>query len=89
MHPKHYSFEDEDYKDWIRDRPCIVCGVERCDPHHAWHANKNDYLSVPLCREHHSECHSNGVETFENKHLIKFLYIIILLLISYITGLKK
>jgi len=48
---------------------CLVCGRKEVDAHHLRHAQhrgwglKNgDQWAVPLCREHHTDCHRTGKE---------------------------
>ena len=64
------------YLDYIREKPCSVCGQTPVDPHHMEEvgmggANKDgykDYTCVPLCRYHHSEYHSHGIHYFESRY---------------------
>ena len=66
------------YLDYIREKPCIVCGLQPCDPDHLeargmGGANKSgykDYTCVPLCRVHHTERHQMGNYKFENNYNI-------------------
>lgn len=56
---------------------CCICGIPNPDPHHAKTGGKGikceDLLCVPLCRKHHSLCHSEGKVSFQQKHNINFL----------------
>ena len=66
------------YLNYIRNKPCLVCGLQPCDPYHLeargmGGANKSgykDYSCVPLCRIHHTERHQLGNNTFEHKYNI-------------------
>src|SRR3990167_6267284 len=74
MHPKLFTYHDEDYEKWIREEPCLVCRQSHVDCHHVYHAKRNSYLSIPLCREHHTmspdSYHRLGVLTFQETHSI-------------------
>ena len=66
------------YLDYIRKKPCLVCGLQPCDPDHLkargmGNANRDghrDFSCIPLCRIHHSERHQIGNQKFENKYNI-------------------
>lgn len=52
------------YMRMIREQPCMVC---ECGPSEVHHFGKSgmalkcsDFLTVPLCREHHQEFHNTG-----------------------------
>lgn len=83
MHPKWISAKNKEYEAWVKTLPCIVCNQEGVDPHHVWHARRNDYLCIPLCRPHHTEYHSIEWKKFEEKHNIDLSWEIIKLLIKY------
>lgn len=63
----------------IVNKKCCVCG-RRADLHHSDHVgmgrDRNEIIhegmaALPLCREHHTECHTIGQKSFEDKyHLI-------------------
>jgi len=68
---KELADRDEDYLDFVRNFPCLVCGK----PSVAHHIKTNgigikcsDYLSIPLCSDHHTSgkdaIHIIGKETF-------------------------
>lgn len=78
------SFPLLDYVDDVQDyiyacltaKKCAVCGA-RADLHHVDHVgtgrDRNEILhegmkALPLCREHHTECHTIGHESFKNKY---------------------
>ena len=62
----------------IRKLPCCVC-VNKAEPHHlkAVGMGRNrafermeHFTVIPLCRMHHSEIHSLGVNNFEEMHRV-------------------
>lgn len=63
----------------LLNKKCCVCG-RRADLHHTDHVGMGrdrdeivheGMMALPLCREHHTECHTIGQKTFEDKyHLI-------------------
>jgi len=66
------------YLEYIKKKPCLVCGQMPVDPHHMeavgmGGANRDgfkDYSCVPLCRFHHGEYHSGGIHYFESKYQV-------------------
>ena len=76
MENQEQKLSSKKYLDYIRNKPCLVCGSIPCDPDHLeargmGGANRSvykDYSSVPLCRIHHTERHQAGNEKFENKY---------------------
>lgn len=62
-------------------RLCVVCGQPHADIHHATNLvgmgnvrkmhNHWDSTFLSLCREHHNEVHSLGLEEFNKKYLVK------------------
>lgn len=73
---KHFGVvgrvEDEEYLDFIRSQPCLVCLTPPCDPEHVYRQahGRNDYLAAPLCRKHHTERGAMGVQTWEDHYKI-------------------
>lgn len=63
----------------LLNKKCCVCG-RHADLHHTDHVGMGrdrdeiiheGMMALPLCREHHTECHTIGQQTFEDKyHLI-------------------
>ena len=58
------------------NRKCAVCG-KRADLHHVDHVgmgrDRQEIIhegmeALPLCREHHDECHTIGQQTFLDKY---------------------
>lgn len=50
--------------------PCLVCGQLPSDPHHVRTVGAGGTWRdlVPLCRRHHTECHTVGVQTFTDRY---------------------
>ena len=69
---------DEAYKAWIREMPCIACGIEgRSEAAHTgtdggMSMKASDYSVVPLCGDCHTQApgayHRVGKRAFEEKH---------------------
>jgi hypothetical protein len=69
---------DEAYKAWIREMPCIACGIEgRSEAAHTgtdggMSMKASDYSVVPLCADCHRQApgayHRVGKRAFEEKH---------------------
>ena len=70
MIPKPTRVIDEEYLDYIRKQPCLVCRHDS-DPHHlvTRKAFGSDYTAIPLCRNHHTEI-GWGIGKFELKYKI-------------------
>lgn len=81
---------DEDYLDWIREQPCVVSGHTHVVAHHVQRKSqgRNDYLTVPLTHELHTELHKIGVETFEKKHAVDLAKAVTAKLVEYLYSLK-
>jgi len=66
---KKIMYRSEQYKDFIRNKPCCICGG-RAEPHHeplgcgGKGINAPDSYCLPLCRGCHRERHDVGVSTF-------------------------
>ena len=88
MKPKWYNLENPVYENWIRKLPCLICHQHPVDCHHMWHARRNSYASVPLCRGHHTfgkdAYHALEFDSFEKRHNIDLKDKIITLLTIYI-----
>ena len=53
----------------IRKHPCLICGTTEVQAHHLRHADQRgwgmkngDEWAVPLCTDHHMDCHRTGKE---------------------------
>jgi|TARA_Y100000114_G_scaffold119624_1_gene114370 hypothetical protein len=60
----------ERYLKYIRQFPCLICGKVGVHAHHLRHAERlgwgrknGDQWAVPLCAEHHMDCHRTGKES--------------------------
>ena len=80
--PKPQRYKNEKYLVYIRSLPCALCG-RQAEPHHEngalnerGLATKNDYLSIPLCRNCHEKREQSGVAIEGAKKLIIKLLII-------------
>jgi len=86
--PKQITFRNAAYLNYIREKPCCVCGG-RAEAHHVrrqrWGSGTSkkphDYVAIPLCPEHHDP------ET--EKFLVKIEYEIIEYLMGYIESKRR
>jgi len=77
--PKVKIFRSEDYLDFIRDKPCLMCGAPpRSDAHHepfgkaGWAIKAPDSQAIPLCRGcHNRRGGKEGLAFLEKKYDIK------------------
>lgn len=76
-----YTFDEKQTYAMALKRVCVICG-QRADIHHVDHigmGNNRKKIShigkraLPLCRNHHTECHSIGDEFIEKYHLTPFV----------------
>ena len=82
------------YIEYIKGKPCGVCGQTPVDPHHLeavgmGGANRDgfkDYACVPLCRYHHTEYHSAGIHYFESRYNVNLWKDAFNLLRRYFVG---
>jgi hypothetical protein len=79
-----------EYLAFIRSKPCCACG-RPAEAHHALGrrgvgVKPSDFGCVPLCREHHRECHEKGTKTFQREHNLDFAEIALNLVHLYHTG---
>ena len=78
MEQPEQKLQSKKYLEYIREKPCLVCGKMPCDPHHMeavgmGGANRDgykDYSCIPLCRTHHTERHNMGNNGFEARYNI-------------------
>ena len=73
---KRHREEDKDYIHWLHTWSCCVCGNEYAI--HAHHvisrgAMGSDKTAVPLCSQCHTELHTKGKKTFEEKYRVNLL----------------
>ncbi len=85
--PKQTRETDPEYLKYIRHNCCLIL-CQKAEPHHVKSVGSggSDYLTVPLSRELHSECHQIGQATFQEKYLISFDKAIERLLGEYIEN---
>jgi hypothetical protein len=86
LKPDHYKPKlrrrSRAHLDWVRGHHCSVPGCQLM-PIEVAHVRKgagagmgfkpSDALTLSLCREHHSEQHRKGEETFERTHGINLM----------------
>jgi len=77
------------FKDYVRSLPCCVSGYigEEVDPHHikgyswltgsAWALKGSDLTCIPLRHDLHNELHNIGWASFEEKHNMNQLEVMI------------
>lgn len=72
-----YPFNYKDYKEFVKESPCIICEEKETDAHHfpkTTGAGADDTWVIPLCRKCHSQAHNDPYDfLWENKDLI-FVY---------------
>ncbi len=88
----------DEYKEFVRGLPCLVCGRDGSDPHHLVaigmgsnrkNATYKDFVLIPLQREYHVELHTIGYKTFEKKYKINLFYESVLVLAKFIAKEKE
>jgi len=64
---KKGPWECKAYRDYVKERPCVVCGVWSVDAHHireffprTMGRQISDIWLVPLCRAHHTDLHKHS-----------------------------
>ena len=73
---KRKPVRNPDYLIWVSQQPCVVCGYEWSDAHHAKGNKKqggmgqkaSDLTAFPLCRTCHTDFHDHGWKTWERAH---------------------
>ncbi len=77
---------DEKYLSYVRALPCLACGNSPCDPDHlkTRAQGRNDYLTVPLCRLHHSERGQIGDNAFERSYGVDLINALIAVMASFL-----
>lgn len=87
---------DEEYKEFIRNRKCLVCNAETPHAHHLFTGGMGtkatDYSCIPLCHEHHTDgtyaYHRIGRKTFEEHFKIDLTEELNKCLMEFIRTLK-
>jgi hypothetical protein len=66
---KTIRLRDKEHRKFVALQPCLVCGRTPADPHHlrfaqprAMSRKVSDEFTVPVCRLHHRELHTQGDE---------------------------
>jgi len=81
------------YLDYLHGFPCMICNKTPVDAHHVEKAGVglkgSDYISVPLCREHHDQIEELGCDSFERLHVVDFYEYICKYLTTYIQLLEQ
>ncbi|TKB53289.1 DUF968 domain-containing protein [Ferrimonas aestuarii] len=74
LRPKYLTWENDKYRRWVKQLPCVVCDQQADDPHHiidvglgCMGGKPHDLLTIPLCRVHHNELHDNR-KRWEQQH---------------------
>ena len=78
MGSQEQKLPSKKYLDYIREKPCLVCGITPCDPDHleavgmggANRSGYKDYSCIPLCRMHHTHRHQMGNVKFMDTYKI-------------------
>ncbi|WP_312773122.1 DUF968 domain-containing protein [Atlantibacter hermannii] len=72
--PKLHRWRNAKFLRWVKTQPCQCCGQPADDAHHliGWRqggmgTKAHDFLTIPLCRIHHTELH-NDPKAFERKY---------------------
>jgi hypothetical protein len=76
---------ESNYLDFIRSRPCTLCGNPQTEPHHAIRRlpgisearlgqKGSDFLCIPLCNRCHTKLH-RGVITLSRTEVLEFCLI--------------
>lgn len=84
--PKPSRYEDHAYLQHVRAQRCVVCHNLNPDAHHlvTRGAGGSDHTAVPLCRNHHQECHHVGRARFEKRYGVHLWAVCAATLSSYI-----
>lgn len=92
-YPKIKRETDKDYIEYIKANCCLVGILCAGDTVHHHTKTKgsggSDFSCVPLCVKHHTEVHSIGTKTFQEKYNLDFQQERIRLLIGYIKEKKR
>ena len=85
---------DPDYLQFIRTKPCCVCGNPGVDSDHLVHqgwrgAKRNDLTAIPMCREDHTARHKIGTDGINEKYGVNLWREAAWLLIEYFQEIKN
>ena len=69
------SWRNKKYLEYIRQQPCLICGIIPSQSHHIQTKNNHgtalkpgDYWCIPLCLGCHQMLHFVGKKTFLKRH---------------------
>ena len=75
------------YGKYIKTKCCVICQQRGVDLHHVYNRRCDDYICIPLCREHHNEgnvaYHKLGHDKFSKFHGIDLEMVIIKNLLNF------
>lgn len=81
---------DPGYLAYVRTFPCVSCGKDGAEAHHAGRKymglKPSDYTAIPLCHDCHMELHSEGHATFYDAYGINLYEVIASLLHTFVSG---
>jgi hypothetical protein len=71
----------EDYLNFVRVKPCLLCDRQGAAPHHLisrkWREpTRDDFLCVPACPSCHREIHTSGLISALIRHGIDCRYLV-------------
>ena len=85
-HPKHLTFSNKAYLDYIRKQDCCILGCPhknaRIEPHHIYN-RFNDVASCPLCAVCHTLLHASTIKEFEREHDVNLHEQVLYYLLNY------
>ena len=100
--PKHKANRNDDYLNFIRSKPCLICHKKAVAAHVRNLAfgggtglKPPDYCAVPLCDNpydairHHKQLDTTGINDFEYLHCLDLKVEIIKLMMEYIESKRK
>lgn len=92
MSPKERVERSTMYLDYVRSLPCLICAGE-AQAHHVdvggVAMKGSDYVTVPLCNEHHRELHDRGDVSFQQWHGVDFNRVVIQYLSRFIQAIEE
>jgi hypothetical protein len=85
--PKRY--EHPNYLAFIRSLPCVACDYPVTDAHHlkTRGSGGSDLTAIPLCRQHHTQIHTEGTRTAMERWSLDPTSIRLALLEKYVESL--
>ena len=93
---KKQSRAAEQYRAWIKTKPCLFCGDSPVDPHHVrtpinagLGVTPPHFYCLPICRLCHTALHDMGQSLSFEKEFVAPLPVVISLLSEYIEAQDK